>query len=519
MACKGAIAAGSIPTTKVGAEILEAGGNAVDALVGACFGVAAGEPSVTSLAGGGMMLYRDGETGEVHVCDFFADAPHMAQGANPDLEFYGVELNYGPTTQTFHVGAGSAATPGVIPGLCSALEKWGSMPLNEVVAPACRVLRSGATLGPQQAAIAEFLEPILTERSRVAALFTTDGKYLSPGQCFSLPALADTLEAMASEGWKKHYEGRIVPQMLDLFGPEQGGLLTPLDFEKYSVRFGQPLSLSYGAADVFYPGLPTAGGPMIGFMLALLRTLGPDALHEEEARILALSAAMALTDATRLESPGALVDGPSDEIVLKFDTYRKQRLQSIPLVDGGPASTTHVSVIDAQGNAAAATFSHGESNGRAIGDSGIMMNNLLGEADLLPEGFGTAPTGVRLSTMMSPTIALTSSGGLYALGTGGANRIRTSITQVLYNLMSRNMTAIEAVNAPRMHFEGGALNAEIFHRSDEGSALANLGAEAWIPFQEPNLYFGGVNLVQRHEDGSFDGIGDARRGGSFIAVR
>ena len=201
-----------------------------------------------------------------------------------------------------------------------------------------------------------------------------------------------------------------------------------------------------------------------------------------------------------------------------FEFIRKSALPQVPSTDAGPPSTTHISVIDAQGNAAAATFSHGESNGRAVGDSGIMMNNLLGEADLLPGGFGTAPTGLRLSTMMTPTIALTDDGALYALGTGGANRIRTSITQVLCNLLTQGLDPVAAVNAPRMHFENGTLNAEVFHREDEGKGLEALAPAQWVPFQTPNLYFGGINLVERGPEGAFNGLGDARRGGSFIVV-
>ena len=153
---KGVIAAGSQPTIDAGAEILRAGGNAIDALVAASFAVAVGEPTVTSLVGGGMLVVRSARTGQVSVCDFFANAPLLTDDEVPNLDFYGIDLSYGPTTQAFHVGAGAAGVPGVIPGLCKSLERWGSMDLETVVRPACAMLREGRPLGPRQAAMAQF---------------------------------------------------------------------------------------------------------------------------------------------------------------------------------------------------------------------------------------------------------------------------------------------------------------------------------------------------------------------------
>ncbi|MEQ9323555.1 MAG: gamma-glutamyltransferase, partial [Polyangiaceae bacterium] len=147
---QGVIAAGSAPTADAGAEVLDEGGNAVDAAVAACFATAVGEPTLTSLAGGGMMIHRVGATGKVTICDFFSDAPRMGLRDLKEPDFFAIDLDFGPTTQQFHIGAASAAVPGVIPGLCEALDKWGTKPLAEVVAPACRMLREGYHQGPYQ---------------------------------------------------------------------------------------------------------------------------------------------------------------------------------------------------------------------------------------------------------------------------------------------------------------------------------------------------------------------------------
>ena len=135
---RGVVAGGSKPVVDAGAQVLRDGGNAIDALVAASLAIAAGEPTVTSLGGGGMLVYRDAQTGKVSVLDFFSDAPSMRQGEHSSLDFFAIELNYGPTTQRFHIGAGAAAIPGMIPGLFQALEMWGSRSDADVCAPAVR---------------------------------------------------------------------------------------------------------------------------------------------------------------------------------------------------------------------------------------------------------------------------------------------------------------------------------------------------------------------------------------------
>jgi gamma-glutamyltranspeptidase/glutathione hydrolase len=142
-----------------------------------------------------------------------------------------------------------------------------------------------------------------------------------------------------------------------------------------------------------------------------------------------------------------------------------------------------------------------------------MMNNLMGEEDLHPDGFGKAPKRERLNTMMSPTLVLEPSGTITVLGTGGANRIRSAIVQIVSLLLDHGRDAVSAVGAPRVHYEGGVLNAEVFDLDDGGAALLRLEPEKLVAFAEPSLFFGGVHLVRRLADGTLDGAGDPRRGG------
>jgi gamma-glutamyltranspeptidase/glutathione hydrolase len=142
----------------------------------------------------------------------------------------------------------------------------------------------------------------------------------------------------------------------------------------------------------------------------------------------------------------------------------------------------------------------------------------MGEEDLHPAGFGNSPRGTRLSTMMSPTLLIDDDGVIVVMGTGGANRIRTAIVQVIGLLEDAGFDAAAAVAAPRMHFEDGVLNVEVFDLPDGGDALAALGPSTYVRFPERSLFFGGVHLVRRAADGKLDGGGDPRRGGVCIIV-
>ena len=514
----GVIAAGSDPTADAGAEILAAGGNAADAAVAACFATASGEPTLTSLAGGGIMTYRDAASGKVTVCDFFSDAPRLHRDRVAQLDFEPMDLDFGPTTQRFYIGAGSAAVPGVIPGLCSVLDRYGSMPLARVIEPACKFMRDGVTLGPYQGCAAKLLEPILTHTESARAIFAPTGRMIGEGDVFRLPQLADTLEAMAREGWQRFYRHELGQAMIDQFGPDSGGMITAEDLDNYQVIFREPLGLQYRDVQVLTNPPPAAGGPMIALMLRLLAHADLSSCAPggtAEARM--LCHAMAVADEARNDDLAAALGSSFAHWSELFRERIKQPTLPAPASQKERPCTTHISVLDQKGNAAAVTFSFGEGNAHVIDNSGIVMNNLMGEEDLFPKGFGAAPTGERLNTMMAPTLLLAQDGGVTVLGTGGANRIRTAIVQVIANLRSHGMSAQDAIAAPRVHFENGVLNAEIFSRP-ASEELAQLKPQELIRFEEPNLFFGGVHLVTQNAAGQLAGAGDPRRGGACRVV-
>jgi gamma-glutamyltranspeptidase/glutathione hydrolase len=180
-------------------------------------------------------------------------------------------------------------------------------------------------------------------------------------------------------------------------------------------------------------------------------------------------------------------------------------------------ATTHISVIDTEGTAAAMTTSNGEGCGHALPGLGIHVNNFLGEEDINPAGFHRLAPGTRMSTMMSPTLVLAGDRPCFALGSGGSNRIRSAILQALLNLLAYQRPLDEAVNAARLHVEGRKL---WFENPGLGAGTADALQAAWpgaTRFDTMSMFFGGVNCVA-DTNGHLHGAGDRRRGGVAVVA-
>jgi gamma-glutamyltranspeptidase/glutathione hydrolase len=513
----GVVVAGSGPTAQAGAEVLRAGGNAVDAAVAACLATGVGEPSLTSLAGSGVMLYHAPDTGEVVIGDFNADAPGLGSSPPASLDFFPVELRFGPSLQVFHIGRAAAAVPGALPGLLTALEQWGRLPLSEVAQPACRLLREGVVVDDFQVECFKLLEPILMHSEESRRLFARDGRLLRRGERFQNPDLSDTLERLSGNDWRAVYRDELIPAILDSFGIRLGGLITRQDLDEYRVEFREPLRLSYRDCEVCVPPRPSAGGTLIKLALTLL---GSEEIHKyawgDPEHLRRLCAVMRTVEEARMSGGDPLS-------AVNLATYQK-RFSQLLSAGGSPKAgsaspgssfTTHISVIDGEGRVAAVTLSHGEGNGYLIGNTGITMNNMMGESDLHVQGFHAWPAGQRLNSMMSPTLVRRADGTLTVLGTGGSGRIRTAITQVVSNLADFNMDIAAAVRSRRIHWEPGVLNAEVHDLPGWQELLEPLlaGKDRLVPFDGPHLFFGGVHTAQRTPDGSLYGAGDRRRSG------
>jgi gamma-glutamyltranspeptidase/glutathione hydrolase len=499
------VAAGHELTARAAAEILEDGGNAFDACVAGLFMTFVAEAVFASPGGGGFLMARRAGSDAVTLFDFFAETPRKRRPES-EVDFFPIHADFGPAKQQFHIGVGSSATPGMVPGLFAMHEELCRLPMRRLVEPAVRAARAGFPLSAFQAYLLIVIAPILKATTGVAKIFAPDGRLLQAGETFSNPDLAETIEWLAEDGARLFLDGdvgeAIAAQQRD------GGYLTHADLADYRVARRKPILWQHDGATVALNPPPAASGALIAFGLGYVQALA-DAGRALDA--LALKETMQATNEARASHGEGLAAKLADGVLAK----NMREAARHPAAHRG---TTHVSVIDRDGNAASASLSNGEGNGSIVGRFGFMLNNMLGEEDLSPEGLGKWREGVRLSSMMAPTIILQPNGTVVALGTGGSNRIRTAILQVAVNLLDYRLSLADAVEAPRLHLErDGTLSFEPGLPDSVQSAFRALGerAHAW---PERNLFFGGVHAARRFADGGVEGAGDPRRGGVAIVV-
>jgi gamma-glutamyltranspeptidase/glutathione hydrolase len=527
----GVIAAGHPETAAAGAEILRQGGNAVDAAVAAAFTSFVAESALVNIGGGGIAQVYDPAGGRAVVYDFFSAMPGLAAKADSparDIDFRQVWVDFGSARQPFFIGRGSVAVPGVVAGLGAMVEELGTLPLPAILAPAVRLAREGVTLSDIHGYITGLLTPILTDTPGVAALYAPEGQMARTGQTLRFTALADTLEQLGQQGPALFYTGEVA-RKIAADQQAHGGLLTEADLAAYRVLRAEPIRLDYRGYTILLPPPSSLGGPLVGFALKLLASQPLPAMRRRSAgHLRTLAEVMRLTNLARAELDRAENQAGAVESLLGAGAIGRYRAQLEASLTGstsepdarqvkGPASTSHLSVADSRGMIASITTSAGESAGFVVAGTGVMLNNMLGEIDLHPNGFHQLPPGRRLATMMTPVLVLRQGTPLLALGSGGSNRIRSAILQVISNIIDFELSLGEAVDAPRLHVEDNLLQLEAGYDPAAAAELEALGY-AVNRWPERNMFFGGVHAVARLDNGGWSAAGDARRGGSTARV-
>jgi gamma-glutamyltranspeptidase / glutathione hydrolase len=472
----GVVAAGHPESAEAGAVALRAGGNAVDAAVGAVLASFAVESPLTGLGAGGYMVVHD--RAETTLLDFFVAAPGLDRTPRT-AELAPIEVVFdATTTQTFYVGPVSCAVPGTPAGLVEALRRFGSMSLSDLAAPAIRLAREGAPVNHEQAYILRILEPIHSRLPGTRELYAPRGRTLREGETFRFEELATALERFAAEGVVPFYRGELATALSD-FVVEHGGTLGRGDLAAYAATWRTPVRAEFRGTEVLTNPPPSAGGTLIAYSLDLLERLGP-------------------------------TSGP-ERLVAAMDAANEHRADLL-------GSTTHISVIDANGMCAAVTCSNGSGSGVLVPGTGVIINNMLGEEDLNPRGFHQIPPGRRVPSMMAPTVVLREGEVVLAVGSAGSNRIRSAILQTVVRVVEQGMGPAAAITAPRLHSEGGVVQAE---PGIDAAALARLEGRGVSVVRRPeiNLFFGGVQAVARDpRSGELSGGADPRRGGAVACA-
>jgi len=489
---KGVVAAGHPLTAQAGAKVLREGGNAIDAAVAAMLASFAAEPLLTGLGAGGYMLVAGGGH-EPALLDFFVQAPTdrssagLSDGFAAELE--AINVSFGDAAQVFHIGPASCGVYGTPAGVCEAVRRWGTVPLEDLAAPAARLAREGVVLNAGQAYVAKILADLLSSTPECAALWAPEGRILREGELLRNPELGDALVRLGEDGAEPFYRGDVAAAVCDWLRA-RGGWLSAADLASYRAIEREPVQMGYRDREVFTNPPPSAGGTLLAYALALLdRGPSPPTLS-------GIVEAMA---AAQSERTPEFVEGLSEEGFL--ERFLATRL----------GATTHISVLDAEGCACSATCTNGEGSGVVVPGTGMHINNVMGEEDLNPLGFHLHPAGRRMPSMMAPSIVMRDGEAELVLGSAGSNRIRSALLQTIVGVVDHGLQARQAVDAPRMHYEGGVLYVE------PGIDLEELAGKDMqiVPFGRLNLFFGGVQAVERRGE-SLSGAGDPRRGGVAV---
>ncbi len=511
---RGAVAAGDPQTARAGAEVLARGGNAVDAAVAAAFAAFMCELPLAGPLGGGVMLIDDGA---VRSFDFFARMPG-SDGARPaDLDFKDVEVDFGATTQCFHIGRGAAAMGGALRGLIDVHRRHGRIPLTEVAQPAVELGRAGYRLSAPVAYVFELLTPILTLTDATRRLHCPDDddRLGRAGDVLRNRDLSTVLEDVARQPEALH---AIDAQLMREFGRNSGGLLTAADAASWETVEAPALGVSVGTARLLTMPPPSTGGVLIALGVLLGTALG-------DHPFLSPGHVGALLDVMR-----RLVTARTDDFDVRVRSAEflsrmlspegVAELANVPLTEPVEAanqlgSTTHISVATSAGTTASLTMTNGEGCGHTLAGTGIHVNNLLGEEDINPRGFHQEAPGTRLSTMMAPSI-LSYGGARCALGSGGSNRLRNAILGVVTHLLCHRQGLASAVLAPRLHLESAqegifAAYEDVDWPTDIAAVVGRCGSVA--RFADRSMYFGGVHAAET-ASGTVSGAGDPRRGGA-----
>jgi gamma-glutamyltranspeptidase/glutathione hydrolase len=494
--------------SRAGVEIMQAGGNAVDAAVATGFALAVVHPPAGNIGGGGFMLIRMAD-GKTHFLDYREKAPAAAT-RDMYLDAHGNVIE-----GASEYGYKAIGVPGSVAGMVYAEQKYGKLTLKQVMAPAIRLAHEGYPLTWSEAR--DLHDRHLTEFPESRRIFQRDGNYYQPGEIFRQPELAKTLERIAAKP-DDFYHGTLARELAAAM-QKGGGLITAADLAHYEVKEREPVRGSYRGYEIISAPPPSSGGTVLieslnileGYDLAKMGDRSSESIHftTEAFRRAFFDRAEFLGDPDFSKIPVAqLIDRkyaaawrnsidatkatPSMDlkrpaIFNELEQYAAVHPQPLAMHEG--QHTTHYSVVDADGNAVAVTTTINDWFGSRVTANGLgfLLNDEMDDfsakpgvpnADGLIQGEANAigPDKRPLSSM-TPTIVVKDGKPFLVLGSPGSSKIITTVANVLMGVIDYGMNIQEAVNAPRFHHQWlpDELNVEQWFSPDTVGALRKAG--------------------------------------------
>lgn len=500
------IASGSQISADAGAAIANLGGNAVDAAIAAALVSMCTEPGVIAPGASGFITIWQPQAEPV-VIDAYAEMP--GRGLKTPLLGKGMKevfFDYGGGTSTL-IGYGSVATPGIFAGLGMASEEYGNVPWREIVTPAQQVVERGFSLSAVSAQYFLYSHQLIFgwHPDSYRIVHNADGSCLRQGETVRIQELADSLGLIAEEGAEFFYSGELGYKIATEIERNEG-LLTAEDLAAYQGIKRSPIRITFGDWEIITNPTPAVGGTCLAAMLLLMEKQKFKQWNQETIEeIAAIQQAVLQYRSSYLEGTSVTeMTAAAEHLLSSAVKGNWQKLTQSP-------STIHVSAVDSDGLACSVSASSGYGSGVMITNTGIWLNNSLGEIELHPQGLVGLSPGTRLTSNMAPTIARHSDGTTLAIGSPGASRITTAIAQVLFNFIHLDMSLRSAIAHPRLHFEIFQDRPTIAY--ENGLAVDCLSNFVTRQFEGISMYFGGVQGALWSPNDGFLAVADPRRAG------
>jgi gamma-glutamyltranspeptidase / glutathione hydrolase len=508
-----------------GAEMLAAGGNAIDAAIATLFTLTVVEPMMVGIIGGGMAHIRLAD-GSHRVIDGQSTVPLSVKpdtyrskpgSAHDVFDTVGDENLIGPKS----VGA-----PGSLKAWCETLRRFGTMSLADVMQPAIKHAARGYAATPYlHECITDCATDMLKDKP-IAKIYLPEGKPLAVGERVVNAEYAETLTLISQKGEAALYGGPLGGILVD-YMERNGGFITQKDLDWYTTKERAPIKASYRGWEILGPPPPAASGVHITQMLNILEGFDVGAMGfgtAETIHLLAEVLKIAFADRAAASGDPDFINVPVARLTSK--DYADERRAAIDLKRAQKwgagvkqlesAHTTHMTAADAFGNVVATTQTINNLFGAKfmIPGLGVVPNNYMNLFDPRPGHALSVAPGKRVTTSMSPMMALRDGKIAYALGLPGGKRIFPSAFQALVNLIDHGMSLQEAVEAPRVWTEGNALDVELAIPDGVRAALKSLGHDVL----QAATVGGGMNGIAFHDDGTMSGSACWRADGTPIGI-
>jgi len=509
----GMVASAHTLASQAGLEILKAGGNAVDAAVAAAFAIGVVEPNATGLGGEGMMVIYLAATKQTVAIDYRSTAPKVTR--------FEKEI---PAT-----GHAAVAVPGTVAGLTVAQQKYGKLRLSTVIAPAALLAEQGFTVSPTLAGILVDGFEEIAKNEALAKILCPSGLPIEAGGTLKNPDLAASLRAIAAGGADVFYKGAIAERIAAEMAAH-GGFITKEDLASYAAIERDPVRGKYRGYDLVSAPPPVCGLSLIEILQILDQMSLAKVPHFSPTHIHLLAEAMkrGFADYSAYIGDPGFVEVPTS--LLLSPGYAKQRAAEIDpakitekvtpgaLQKDEPPSTTSLSVVDGQGNMVALTQTISDFFGArvAVAGTGIILNNEM--KNFSARGPNAMAPGKRMRTAIAPTLLLRDGRAFATIGTPGGERIVTTMTLLVSNLIDYKMGIQAAIEAPRFYVRDTDKELSVESRIPDATekALAAMGY-SMKKLGAYDLFFGGAQgIVIDPATRKRIGGADPRRDGAVV---